>query len=482
MKKATLWTSPGLWALLGLIIYSPWPLGGFAPGAWQKLALGEGLIFVLFFVGRIFSGGSIRLPWMLSLCGIFLLAHGWFMTWNAEFSLNQLTGLLLPVTQSLPSLPGSLNRLASFHTMLSMTALIGISWVVADASADTGWRKKIVSVIAATGTILITFGIIQKIMGAHGFWPEYGRNIWPFASFFYHGNAGAFVNLIFPLVAALAWRAAFIDESPLWTAMWVTSLALCITGGLVNASKAALVVLLFEIAMVGIMTFRAMRKIKMTRHSVPSIALGVIVVLGAIALLTLSADIQQSISRWKQAYESREVILQGRMNVASICWKMSQEAGMIGFGPGTFDSLFPYAAAQHGGAPNGHWRFAHQDYLQTLVEWGWLSFCVWLLLFFGGVLVASFRGSWPRNGFRQRDKFLLLCIAISLAGCAAHAWVDFPLQVPVIQLYVAILLGLCWGSWQWLSDEEQPSCVSRRKLPPAATIREVPRFSSRSKT
>ena len=130
---------------------------------------------------------------------------------------------------------------------------------------------------------------------------------------------------------------------------------------------------------------------------------------------------------------------------------MLPDAGVMGFGPGTFRVVFPDYQRLHdfGGRTvpefwtTHFWPHAHQDYLQTLIEWGWLGALFWAVLVFGGVL----RGA--RNLFQRRGDFTLrwltLCSLLGLIGTLLHALLDFPLQIASIQLYFAVLLGFCWS-------------------------------------
>jgi O-antigen ligase len=97
----------------------------------------------------------------------------------------------------------------------------------------------------------------------------------------------------------------------------------------------------------------------------------------------------------------------------------------------------------------------HQDYLQTILEWGWLGSSLWALLFFGGLVVGirGYKRHATRNWMPRRRVMQPLAI-VALAGVAMHALVDFPFQIESIQLYVATYLGVCWGSSFWYDKSE----------------------------
>jgi len=126
------------------------------------------------------------------------------------------------------------------------------------------------------------------------------------------------------------------------------------------------------------------------------------------------------------------------------------DVGFFGFGPGTFRVVFPsYNNVATKPAP-GTWRFLHEDYLQTVLEWGWVGSSVWALLFVGGIAIGirSYKKSAAQD-WTPRRRLLQPLVIVALAGVALHALVDFPLQIASIQLYVATYLGLCWGSSVW---------------------------------
>ena len=126
------------------------------------------------------------------------------------------------------------------------------------------------------------------------------------------------------------------------------------------------------------------------------------------------------------------------------------DAGLFGFGPGTFRVVFPTYNRSGSDQVPGTWRFLHEDYLQTLLEWGWIGGILWALLFFGGITVGirSYK-EHARREWTPRRRVLQPLVIIALMGVALHALVDFPVQIESIQLYVATYLGLCWGSMLW---------------------------------
>ena len=150
-------------------------------------------------------------------------------------------------------------------------------------------------------------------------------------------------------------------------------------------------------------------------------------------------------------------------SVAAVASAALPDAGLFGFGPGTFRVVFPtYNIGSVNQVP-GTWRFLHEDYLQTLLEWGWLGCSLWGLLCFGGIMVGiRSNNKNARRDWTTRRRVLQPLVIIALVGVALHALVDFPFQIESIQLYVATYLGICWGSTLWRQKSEDRSRRSDR--------------------
>jgi hypothetical protein len=138
-----------------------------------------------------------------------------------------------------------------------------------------------------------------------------------------------------------------------------------------------------------------------------------------------------------------------RAKVARICLKMMPHAGLLGFGPGTWSQSFPrftddtlmrtfYLQMQ----------FAHQDYLQALVEWGLLGTAAWAILVVGAMRRGYYRLARcrVRGGVIGAEEGMIAGAMVGLLGVLAHGMFDFPLQVPSLQLYVAVLVGMLWAA------------------------------------
>jgi O-antigen ligase len=127
---------------------------------------------------------------------------------------------------------------------------------------------------------------------------------------------------------------------------------------------------------------------------------------------------------------------------------MLPDAGWHGFGPGTFSLVFPHYTGDQASLIPGIWRYAHDDYLETLLEWGWVASIFWAVIFFGAM--AQLFNQWRRRrDLSTSDRVLAFTSVLALAGVAAHAFVDFPLQIASIQLYAGVCVGLGWGCRRW---------------------------------
>jgi hypothetical protein len=379
-----------------------------------------------------------------------LICIGGWMVFNAKSIYDSDFNAFVPLRNFAPPLAGSVDYAISAAWMMRGALLLGTILFVADLSQSNRWLLRLWYVIGLVAGSIAFLGLLQKATGARMiFWqtaPPWGVSTF-FATYYYHGNAGAFLNLVWPLTAGLAIRAFATRSHPGMRAMWVSVFILTVAGVLANTSRMAqLVALLLLVAICLQFGAALLRKLSGTEKSV---ALG-----GAIAiLLTLIAlaqatHLEQPLSRWQSM--SEQIPNDARWLASRVAIDALPDARFFGFGPGTFRVVFPaYNSVSVKHVP-GTWRFLHEDYLQTLLEWGWVGSSLWALLLFGGIAVGiRSYNKYARLGWTPRRRLLQPLVVIALIGVALHALIDFPLQIASIQLYVATDLGLCWGSSLW---------------------------------
>jgi O-antigen ligase len=232
-------------------------------------------------------------------------------------------------------------------------------------------------------------------------------------------------------------------------AIWLPGWLLCIAGIFVNTSRTAQAIALALTAVFAVSQARIfLGSTELPRRSVCAIYL--VAVLAAVGALLVFSGWERTASKWG--------VMKSQINEENPRWQAVQaavkilpDAGAFGLGPGTFAAAFPHYTGALGDSIAGIWRYTHNDYLQTAIEWGVCGAAVWALLFFWGLgrcftccrvpLKASGKTPSP-----TRDRLVLFCAGLSLAGVAIHALVDFPLQIASLQLYVVTFLGMGWSS------------------------------------
>src|SRR5205807_7484994 len=116
--------------------------------------------------------------------------------------------------------------------------------VVSELSQSHRWLLRLWYVIGLVAGSIASLGLLQRSTGAQmSFWqppppPQFRVHTF-FATYYSHGNAGAFLNLVWPLSAGLVIRAFTNRFNPGMRAMWVSLFILTIAGVLANTSRMA---------------------------------------------------------------------------------------------------------------------------------------------------------------------------------------------------------------------------------------------------
>jgi len=443
--------SASRWIFFGALVYAPWAYGGTTSESIQitNWVLLGALVF--WAIELLLSKRMPQFPRLLLFLTVALICVGAWMVFNARSVYDADFAVFVPLDNFAPAVTGSVDYPISAAWMIRGALLIGIILFVADLSQSSRWLLRLWYVIGLAGGSIALLGLLQKATGADMiFWRP--QTPWPlrintfFATYYYHGNAGAFLNLIWPLSFGLVIRSFARESHPWMRAMWTSVFLITMAAVLANTSRMAqLVALLLLVAICVQFGPTLLRKLSGGKGVavVGALAIGL-----ALIAFAQASHFEQALKRWRS--ETEHIPNDARWQVSRVAVRALPHGGLFGFGPGTFRVVFPTYNLTGSDQVLGTWRFLHEDYLQTLLEWGWVGGILWALLFFGGITVGI--RSYKEHASREwtpRRRVLQPLVITALIGVALNALVDFPAQIESIQLYVATYLGLCWGSRSW---------------------------------
>jgi O-antigen ligase len=135
-----------------------------------------------------------------------------------------------------------------------------------------------------------------------------------------------------------------------------------------------------------------------------------------------------------------EQSVQDRASPAAQSLSAFRERPLLGFGAGTFYTVFPaYAGPEH----RGFYDHAHNDYAQILLETGVLGAGVLAAL----VVLSAYRAA--RVAMRPRRSLYLgvaVGVLMAIVGVLLQATVDFHFQIPANAMTFVIVLALVWAA------------------------------------
>jgi hypothetical protein len=433
------------WVLLANIVLAAWLYGG--TREWARELVGWLLVgnTGLFALGLLCRWRFPRIAWPAALAGLFLLGQGWVLTWNAERIFLETAGVFVTrPLRPLPDWPGFLEWGLVFPNMVLTTGLLGAFAIACDLSANRVWRDRLWMALAGTGVSLVVLGLAQRFTEAPSIFWEVDRNLGAtfFSVFRYHANAGAFMNLVLPLMAGLALRAFLRADAEAPRVFWTLAALTTAAAGFVNVSRAANVICGLLIAGMsvwsGVVGFR-----RDPARRVPMVAAGILLAAGACVLLAFSFGLEKTLLRWELGLWKDGPAETGRYRAYEIVVQSAlPAAGAFGSGPGSFEVVFDRHRARVGSSLKGRWDKAHSDALQIPMEWGWAGAGAWAVIFIGA-MARAVRGGFGKGG--ADSKILPVACAFSLGGVLLHGMVDFPLQIASIQLFTLLVAGMAWG-------------------------------------
>ena len=425
---------------LAAFFYAPLAFGGTTP---ETVGVLDRLLFhgfLLWVCVLILEQRSARIPRLFWIPGIALCVIGAAHVMNPVSVADPSFGDFEPLENHLAFLPGSVDAASTWPVLVHLFALFLAGLALCDALAGSRVRWFLFRTIALAGFVIAVIGIYQKATGAEAMlWSgpkRFGENF--FAAFRYHANAASFLNLSWPAALAVWLRSRLIRP---WS--FTASLDLCVffiltAAVFVNSSKAGQV-----LGGIGLLLaawrFRSELSMPMTTKT-GALVLGLFLLL--LAGVFVLPGLLGAISKWNE-FAADGGSLVGRFYAYRACLGAVWDAGFFGHGAGTFHLVFPYHTLEFEDRIWGYWYHAHQDWLQSLVEWGWLGFCVWVVLY-GSAMRRLFQRCCRASKSGQTELSASVAL-LALVLVLVHALVDFPLQIPAVQWLVVFYLALGWS-------------------------------------
>ncbi len=470
----------GGWLAIALTA-APWMFGSTRHWAIIRLCELLSLMACFWTAGSLLDKRRLPVRSVVTWCVLFLLISGWLVTLSVppltvdQFVENHLARIAA-------RWPGSVMLKSPVETMWLFTGLLFALVVTIDLSREKMWRTGLCAVMALTGASITVLGIVQIKTGATAMlWDTSVRFTgYFFGPFFQRTNAGAFINLVWPLSGALAIRGLTLRRGgnlgqSLGFAFWSVICLTTLSGLTAVDSKASHfnVVLMTSL---GLLWLLWRLRWSGFRRQIPKLLLAATIsacLLGTVGIAV--GNLSHISERWKELWvptrqgfgtsqhtfskmrddlfmESKDPVartLFGTQRLeAMTCLRMIPQAGLLGFGPGTWTKTFPHFTED----PLLRTflltvQFAHHDFLQTVTEWGILGAAAWGVLIVGGLWngLRLLRRKRAANGQIDGEEALTIGLMLVMAGVLIHGMIDFPLQIPSIQLYAAVIVGLLWA-------------------------------------
>ncbi len=313
--------------------------------------------------------------------------------------------------------------------------------VVRNLCTERKTLQRVVSVMIGIGLLEAAYGLIQALVPSMGvLWVDYIQNYLGTArgTFINRNNFAAFIGMIWPL--ALGLTLAMTGR--------VTSIKAALGSDRLNRQALmALGIIVFLLALIftrsragiasGLIGFLAFSI--MARTGMKAVAMQTRIVLGGIIVLLCIYAMVIGVGPIVQRFFSLGSDGISRMDI----WRDSLpivKDHPLGIGLSNYENVFQ--VYNQSATSDKTVVYAHNDYLQLLVETGWIGFIAIMSVFLI-FLVKRVRRIKQLDYRRDPLRFYLAVGAFSgLISMTVHSLFDFNLQIPANGLYFVVLMAV----------------------------------------
>jgi O-antigen ligase len=418
--------------IMAALAYAPLAHGCVTDEAWFVL---DGLLagaFGVHCIGCLKRRQWPLIPLTLWIPAGLLLVLGCMQMLNPSYIYDPVTQGLNPLSSYRPYLPGTIDQRTSIVALIHWGALALGFFTLVDLTRHREMRWWLQGAIASIGGAIALFGIILKIQGGTiiPFTQSYSSTF--FATYVYHAHAAAFLNLCWPAALSLTVRTLH-GERPVSRALWINVFVLIFLALFINISKFGHLSALPSLALAFVVLRQGIPSDQLNAGFLVRVVLGMLLL--GVAAVVLMPLVGRSVGRWDDVMRVGFGI---RPVINGVAISIIRHYPLWGTGPGSFHLVVPYFTVSLESVLSGRLTHAHQDYLQTVVEWGVIGASLWLVIVGGGVVKGV------RDHLRHPEELSTgtALVALTILGC--HALVDFPLQTGSLRLYAAVYLAMVW--------------------------------------
>jgi tetratricopeptide (TPR) repeat protein len=478
--------------LLTLAALSPWAFGAVHQLSLLVLYVGVSACLALWAVALVADRRPPRVvcPVALCLAGMVLLG-----VWQLTPLPRSLLAVVAPGSERawsslLPDEPEVIEGSASSppaHTIslypratrnqvVQLLAALAVFVLARYVVASTACLKRLAVVAVVDGTLLSVFAFLQMFSSpptrlywafestGAAFGPFICRNHFPF---FVNVCVGLGLGLLLSRLTynkrrGEDWRNALLDAAMDPATVWLAaSLGLMLAANLYSQSRGGVLALAGAVA-IGLL-FRAAAS-KPERAGTA----GLLLVAGFAVALVAWFGVNR-VEKRLQTIWSGDALGDGRGRLWERTLPIAFDHPVWGAGYGTFDTL-ETTRREPGDASQFRFEYAHNDYLQTLVEGGVVHLALALL-----AIALVYRYAVSAYRLHPKSAPVILGGMIGLTTVVIHSFGDFGLHVPSIALLTALLAGLLVGvgspagaaaSPGWLALPAALSCLVLAALLP----------------
>jgi len=371
--------------------------------------------------------------------------------------------------QPFPSLPGTADKAESYDRLSYIIPCLALIWGVRQlVIARPSWCQHLAKSIFWSGAIIALVGILQRASGTSSIlWlDQLEQGLLTkhfFATYRSPGIATCFLNVALALGLPSVLNAlrsdldtrGFRAHYPMaYLLVTISGVIIIICAVITAGSKAGMAFGVITVILFSLLNRHAIGKAfresstQLFFGNKPierNIFIGAIICITVFLILTFAGIMSE---RWSGAHKLNYSSLTGRLQANEVMLKMVADDGWgaLGMGPGSFYPLFPYYSGQINSLITGVWVYAHNDYMQTLVEWGWFGFVLLAACIGGGFLLLARELFFHRTEHSKSRFIHMRGYLLAMFVFLVHALIEFPFQIESLAVVFAVMLGVAWAS------------------------------------